>query len=239
MFTLLRDAQQKMSGYAMYMNYQFIHFSVKAEPAALLSVAVEINGESLDLEEVADVAIPEEDQFALIPKDQDMLFAICKAVGFTHPEYKIEPKTMNDSEEDSNDSDTEEDQDQYILCTMPAVNKDRRDAGMDYVKTIYDETLTKIEGIHGTYSAKITKELAEAKPQEIDEAKEELKKLYDQHLDLCKTYREEKEKQIEEAYQKYLEAQTEKENSEREKQAAHDTGAGKQINLEDFASDSM
>ena len=46
---------------------------------------------------------------------------------------------------------------------------------------------------------KIIKQLASAKPEEIDEAKEELQKIYDQMKDICKSYREEKEKQIEEA----------------------------------------
>ena len=40
-YKLLQEAQQKMNGYAVYMNYQFMHFGVKAEPAALLTVEVE------------------------------------------------------------------------------------------------------------------------------------------------------------------------------------------------------
>ena len=57
-YKLLQEAQQKMNGYAVYMNYQFMHFGVKAEPAALLSVEVEVGGERMNLEDVADVAIP-------------------------------------------------------------------------------------------------------------------------------------------------------------------------------------
>ena len=94
-YNLLREAQQKMSGYAVYMNYQFIHFSVVAEPAALLAVEVEIDNTPLNLEDVADVAVPEETQFALIPKDQSYLFPICKAVGKIHPDYKIEQKPLS------------------------------------------------------------------------------------------------------------------------------------------------
>ena len=69
-YKLLQEAQQKMNGYAVYMNYQFMHFGVKAEPAALLTVEVEVGGERMNLEEVADVALPQDDQFALIPKDR-------------------------------------------------------------------------------------------------------------------------------------------------------------------------
>lgn len=196
-YKLLQEAQQKMNGYAVYMNYQFMHFGVKAEPAALLSVEVEVGGERMNLEDVADVAIPQDDQFALIPKEQDFLFDICKAVAQAHPDYKIGQKSINEEEEDSLDGE----EDRYVLCTMPEVNDDRHDVGMNYVKAIYEEMTAKIDTTHAAYGAEIIKQLASAKPEEIDEAKEEFQKIYDQMKDICKSYREEKEKQIEEAYQ--------------------------------------
>ncbi len=239
MFNLLKESQQKMSAYAAYMNYQLIHFSVKAEPAALLAVTVQLNNEEFNLEEVADVALASETQFALIPKDQNDLFPICKGVASVHPDYKIEQKSMDDEQDStSEESTTEENENQYILCTMPPVNQDRRDAGMDYVKTIYDETLGKIDATQSTYIAKLTKQLSDAQPGELDEAKDELQQQHDQHIDLCKSYREEKEKQIEEAYQQYLQAQSEKESAEQEKHAAHSDKAGKQFSMDAFASES-
>lgn len=242
-YNLLREAQQKMSGYAVYMNYQFIHFSVVAEPAALLAVEVEIDNTPLNLEDVADVAVPEDTQFALIPKDQSYLFPICKAVGKVHPDYKIEQKPLNEENEDSDgasshsegqDSDEEK---KYVLCTMPAVNKDRRDAGMDYVKTVYEETMSQLDTVNAAYTAKISKLLINAKPEELDEAKDELKKLHDNHVDICKNYRDEKETQLEEAYQKYLQAESEKESAEQEKQAARGQDAGKQMSMDAWATE--
>ena len=208
-YKLLQEAQQKMNGYAVYMNYQFMHFGVKAEPAALLSVEVEVGGERMNLEDVADVAIPQDDQFALIPKEQDFLFDICKAVAQAHPDYKIGQKSINGEEEDSLDGE----EDRYVLCTMPEVNDDRHDVGMNYVKAIYEEMTAKIDTTHAAYGAEIIKQLASAKPEEIDEAKEELQKIYDQMKDICKSYREEKEKQIEEAYQDYLKKKAEAEQA--------------------------
>lgn len=58
---------------------------------------------------------------------------------------------------------------------MPAVNKDRRDAGMDYVKTVYEETMSQLDTVNAAYTAKISKLLINAKPEELDEAKDELK----------------------------------------------------------------
>ena len=215
-----------MSGFAVFMNYQFMHFGVKAEPAALLSVEVELGGESMNLEDVADVAIPEEDQFALIPKDQDSLFAICKAVAQAHPDYKIEQKSMNEEEESSDGAESEEEDDKYVLCTMP-----------DYVKAVYEEMTAKIEAANAAYDVKIAKQLVGAKPEEIDEAKEELKKLYDQIMETCKSYREEKEKQIETAYQEYLTKKAESEKAESERQAARGEDKGSKLDLSQLAGD--
>lgn len=242
-YSLLREAQQKMSGYAVYMNYQFIHFSVLAEPAALLAVEVEVDSVPMNLEEVADVAIPEDTQFALIPKDQSYLFPICKAVGKVHPDYEIEQKPLNGNSGESTDggSESEEqdsgEEDKYVLCTMPAVNKERRDAGMDYVKTVYDETISKLDMTQTAYTAKIGKLLLNAKADEIDEAKEELKSLHDKHVEICKGYREEKEQQLDKAYQGYLQKESEQQSAEQEKQAARGQGAGKQMSMDALASE--
>ena len=232
-YKLLQEAQQKMNGYAVYMNYQFMHFGVKAEPAALLSVEVEVGGERMNLEDVADVAIPQDDQFALIPKEQDFLSDICKAVAQAHPDYKIGQKSINGEEEDSLDGE----EDRYVLCTMPEVNDDRHDVGMNYVKAIYEEMTAKIDTTHAAYGAEIIKQLASAKPEEIDEAKEELQKIYDQMKDICKSYREEKEKQIEEAYQDYLKKKAEAEQAESERQAARGEDKSSRLDLSQFVSE--
>lgn len=232
-YKLLQEAQQKMNGYAVYMNYQFMHFGVRAEPAALLSVEVEVGGERMNLEDVADVAIPQDDQFALIPKEQDFLFDICKAVAQAHPDYKIGQKSINEEEEDSLDGE----EDRYVLCTMPEVNDDRHDVGMNYVKAIYEEMTAKIDTTHAAYGAEIIKQLASAKPEEIDEAKEEFQKIYDQMKDICKSYREEKEKQIEEAYQDYLKKKAEAEQAESERQAARGEDKSSRLDLSQFVSE--
>ena len=232
---LLKEAQQKMDTYAVYMNYQFMHFSVKAEPAALLSVDVKIDGNSVNLEDVADVSLPADDQFALIPKDNAFLFPISKAIAQSHPEYQQEQKNL-----DENAAQSEEESDEvtkYILCTMPEVNKDRRDAGMDYVKTLYDETSARMSTAHSAYTAKIANKLVGANQEELDEANDQLKELHDQHKSMIDDYRSEKEKQIEEAYQKYLKGKAESEQAESERQAARGENAGKRINLDSLANE--
>ena len=47
-----------------------------------------------------------------------------------------------------------------------------------------------------------------------------MEEVYNQHKDICKEYRTNKEKDIEEAYQKYLSQQQEQQQQQQEKQAA-------------------
>ena len=234
---LLTEAKEKMNAYTVYMNYQFMNFSVKAEPAALLSVEVEIDDEKVYLENTADVAIPEDDQFAIIPKDQAFLFAISKAIAHAHPEYRQEQKELEQDEENADmpqSPESSEDTDKYLLCTMPEINKDRHDAGMDYVKMIYDEATGRLEAARVSCEVKMAAKLKDAQPKETDEANDELKKIYDQHKSMCDDYRQKKEKQIDDAYQHYLEKKAEEERAESERRAAHGENAGKQINLNSF-----
>ena len=184
---LLTEAKEKMNAYTVYMNYQFMNFSVKAEPAALLSVEVEIDDEKVYLENTADVAIPEDDQFAIIPKDQAFLFAISKAIAHAHPEYRQEQKELEQDEENADmpqSPESSEDTDKYLLCTMPEINKDRHDAGMDYVKMIYDEATGRLEAARVSCEVKMAAKLKDAQPKETDEANDELKKIYDQQINV-------------------------------------------------------
>ena len=63
---------------------------------------------------------------------------------------------------------------------------------------------------------------------------QKLKKLYDQIMDTCKSYREEKEKQIETAHQEYLAKKAELEQAESERQAARGEDKGSKLDLSQF-----
>ena len=60
----------------------------------------------------------------------------------------------------------------------------------------------------------------------MDEAKESLQKVNDTYSELIKGFREEKEKEIEEAYQRYLTEKTAEEQNRKEEEAAHGTDKG-------------
>lgn len=230
---LLGEAQQKMSGYSVLMLYKLSLFSVEADPMALLDITVE---QSLKLEDLAEVVVPNEVQFAIYPKEPEFLFSICKAISLAHPDYKIDLKT-EESETDSNTDASEEESNipQIIYCTMPEVNEDRRDKGIDYVKVIYEKTKKRIEEARASCEKKLV-EKQHNDPKELDEARENLKEDYEKYLELCESQKKEKEESIENAYQLYLSKEKAKAEKEMEEKAAKRPDAGKSMKIDPFAS---
>ena len=226
--TLLEQAQQKMSGYAALMNYRFQNLSVKAEPVALLSVSVMIQGSEAKIEDVAQVrmAPDRDDQFEIYPKDNAFLIPIAKGLFEVHPEYKIDMPQMEGSD------DPEE---RFILATMPEVDDFRHDLMMDVVSTLSDACDAQLEATFATSTAKIVAQLATGTPEELDEARKALEDTHNQHKDLCKQFREAKEQQIEEAYQEYQAKQAAAKEKKAEEEAAHNQQAGLRMNWNPMA----
>lgn len=212
-----------MSGYVGLLQFRYSNLCVEADPASLMPVTIEYDDDKFDIEQVADVAIPREDQLQVYPKDSNLLFAIGKAIAEYHPEFKQEITDDDEDDKDGSSSKNEhedENENKSILLTMPEVNKDRRDVLMDGVKILYDDLDVKLNTNIQLYTQKVVAQLAGAKAEEIDEAKKGIEEIKKQHYDLAKSYRERKEKQIEEAYQRYLEKKTEKDKTLQEHEAA-------------------
>ncbi len=221
----LGELESKLSGYVALLQFRYSNLCVEADPASLMPVSIEVDGVNYDIENVADVALTREDQMQVYPKDPGLLFSIGKAIAEYHPEFKqeiVEEKDEEDSKNGSSSASEEEDEDanKSILLTMPEVNKDRRDVLMDGVKVLYEQLKTTMDTNIQYYTQQVVTDLAGAPVSEINEAKEGVKDIKEQHYDLAKTYRENKEKQIEEAYNSYLEKKTGKEKSRQEHEAA-------------------
>ncbi|MEG1543121.1 MAG: ribosome recycling factor [Tannerellaceae bacterium] len=227
---LLGDTQKKMSGYTALMNFRFMNLCTKAEPSALLPVTVTIDNETFDLESVAQAAAPEKNQFLIIPKEQEYIFAICKALATAHPEFNIERQTMPQKSEDTNVS--EDDKQEIIRCTVPDLNKERHDLIMQGISLLSDETKEKINKVFANANAQIAEMMAGIPQENIDEVKHDLQESYDLHNDMCKQYREKKEKEVEDAYQLYLQKQDAKEVSKREEEDARGEKVGFQMKLD-------
>ncbi len=234
----LGEASSKMSGHVALLNYRYLNLCVKAEAASLLIVTVEYDGNNYDIEQVADVASPREDQLQVYPKSQDLIVPICKAIANVHPEFKQE--VVKDEEENGNSKsspENEEEEEKSILLTMPEVDKNRRDALMEAVKLLYDETTAELSAIYETYTSKAIIQLMDGKAEEIDECKKALKDLKKEHLDLADGYRKNKEKEIEDAYKRYTEQKAEKTKSKQEHEAATNKKAGHSLKMGEVAAD--
>ena len=213
---MIGDCDSRMNGYAVLLNYKYMNLCVKAEPASLLCVTVEYDDQKYDIEQVANVG-PGKDEyhFEVFLKDQKMLVPVSKAI-----------KTALEDEGDSSDDSADEDEEKFILLTMPDVDDDRHDWLMNGVKSLFDECNAKLDFNFQAYSTKIAAQLAGHPAEELDEAKEALQKVNDTYADLIKGFRAEKEKEIEEAYQRYLTEKTAEEENRKEKEAAHGTDKG-------------
>lgn len=222
---LLNEMEGILSGYVALMNFKFLNLCVKAEPASLLPVTVDY-GDTYDLEQVADVTIPQENQLQVYPKDPALLLAIGKAIAFAHPEFKQDIISEKDDAENNND-----DAEKTILLTMPAVDKDRRDVLVNGIALLHEETKTKLEGNFTYYTTRAVTQLNGASPAETDEAKKALEGSRQQHLDLAQQYYDAKKEEIEKAYSLYLEKQAAKEQAAKEQQDATDKNAGQSFNL--------
>lgn len=225
---LLDDAQKKMSGYAALYNYRLHNLCVKANAEALLSISVDLDGVKLPIEKVARARNPKDrdDQFEIYPDDREVLFPLVKGIKESHPEFDLDIRDV-----DVDENEAEEDKMKYILATMPVVDDNRHDALTEGVKTLSGLCDGKMEGTFARCVADIAVRLADAPPDELDEAKDALQELYDKHKELVKQFTDDKEQEIEDAYAAWQAAQAEKEAKQQEEEAAHNAMAGLQMKM--------
>ncbi len=201
---LISEMESKLGGYAALLNYHFMNLCVKAEPMALISISVRDNeGEVRNLEDVAFAMLADDYTFEIIPKDMSLLYAICKGMFKDHPELKQDVITPSDD----NRLFREDENEQHILCRVPEVNKDRHDFLMDAVKTLYDQCKVEVDKTNVAYSAKLIAKISGMSEEEIEEAKNKLEDSQQKYAKICDDYLAAKQKEIEDAYQRYLDEQ--------------------------------
>lgn len=209
---LFDETKQKMNGHTMLYYFHLSNLCITADPMALLSSTVKIDGQDLNLEDVANVAIPNDKQFAIMPKDAEYLLPITKAIKLEHPEFELEEKTEKDEI-------TGEDN-VVIYYTMPEMKQERHDVCMEYIKAQFDVTNAKLEAIFSQGSAKVALKMNGASEENLQLAKDKLQEIYDWHTNTLKKLREDKEKEVEDAFQAYLAGEQEETKATEEKQAA-------------------
>ena len=189
---VLNEYEKVLDGYTGLLTCRLLNLCVKAHPIALIPVLVELWGEEKLFEEVADCAIPDDDHIEAYPKNEEFIFAIGKGVLEVHPEFIMKEKTVKMG-----------DQDMRILSfKVPPVDKDRRDILNNGVDVFYQETKAQYDETKAKYSAKIAERLSK------------------NNCDIAQQTVDDKKKEIEEAYQRYLQNKATAEKAAMEQQAA-------------------
>ena len=199
------EAQKRMSGYIALLNYRFKNLCVKADIAALLPVSVYANGEELNIEDVANVNMPDEYQLGVYPKEVEDLQPIIQGIYEAHPEFKMEIMSTDDSEDEAS---------KYVLYTMPEVDKNRRDFLMTGVKGLYEESRARIEAVYAKYQTRFAEMLVNASVQDANDANKALEDAYDKCCDMTDELLKQKQQEIEDGYEKYIEDQEQKKEME-------------------------
>ena len=207
---LLGEMDAKLTGYSSMLNYRYMNLCVKAEPAALLSMTItDIEGNLYHIEEVADSMQADEFTFEIVPHEMEMLPFIQKGIAEAHPEFKQEVIKPEGEDHFFYPNTPEYDQERHIVCTMPEVDDNRYDTLKEAVKTLYDERMVEIDKMKADYTKQLSDRSGDLPKDETDEAMNKLEELANQYSETCKTYRDNKEQEIEESHQKWLVNQAE------------------------------
>ncbi len=205
------EYDRTLSRHVYYMLYSFLNLCTEAEPAAMLSISVPMEGKSFCIEDLADLTIPDKDHFCIIPKNEVYISQLLRGVLIEHPELK--PKIMFLGKERFLDIDEVEENAEYqklIICTVPEVNKERYDILQNTIDAFYQKCKIDMDKLHIDYTCKQTKILNKRPIEEMDEVKEEMDKTTDVYVKMREDMYSMKKAEIEDAYQRYLEKQKEK-----------------------------
>ena len=221
----IHEMEGKLSGYVTLLVYRYANLCVKAQPLSLLSAIIEDEEQGeLKLEETAGVLVPDEYHLKLVPYNPRFNFPLCKAIMKEHPEFKQElVKPENTQNED----------DRYLILTMPEVNKDRHDALTDAVGVLYDGCKAQIDKTVASYRMKLESEIV-ALP--TDDEREEVQNALDSsaksHQGIIDTVKADKLKEIDESYQRYLDGLSAKKTEADEEAAARGETAGQEYRMD-------
>jgi len=186
--------QDKLNAYVALLNYRYINLCVKAELGSLLPVTVNAERE-YNLEDVAQIATPNEYQLDIYPKTFDYQKSIIEGIFDVHPEFKLEILQVGN---------TDDPKDKHLLYTMPDVDKNRYDLLNNMAKAFYEESKVDIDKECGEHMAGIPELIGKLPAEDIDEIRLVLSHIKDEYHEKIEELYQNKLTEIEEAYQRYL-----------------------------------
>ena len=191
--TLINKTENKMAGYMALLDFRYQNLCVMAEPGSLLPVTVIFGSEEKNIEDVADVAQPDEYHLAVVPKSPITINQIAQSIMKAHPEFKMKIQKME----------VLGDEKDYLEYEMPEVDKDRRDFLNQTVKSLHDEAKVRIDEIYSE-SQQGFAEYLEKSPEDLDEVSKAIDKAHEEYINKIRDLRDKKLEEVEEGYQRYL-----------------------------------
>lgn len=214
---LQKDYENVLSGYAVMLTFRLHNLCVKANPVILLPVVVNVHGMEKTIEEVGKVGLRSDDQMEIYPIHEDLIVHIGQGVAEIHPELKqsVEAIPLNAPEQEgSREPEQGQNEFKYLRLTVPEVDKNRRDLLLKGVDAYHDEANTQMDAAKVKYTALLQKEMFGQSKDEMQEAQELFDNTYDQHTGMTDKAVADKQQEIEEAYQRYLEKKEEEQNKQ-------------------------
>lgn len=239
--TKIMESQQKMQSYVTMTEFHYAQICIKHEAASLIPIGIDYEGKVKKLEEMADIYFPENeddfDKIYVLPKENLFLSPIIDGIFTVHPEFKIEIFSKGNEQEteteeseekmgsgfiqqenpeevlSKNEEEMEDDEKYYyIRLTMPPVNKKRRDFCHEQVKQIFNYTKVKLDKEKVVMKANVAPKTIGYTDKELDEVNKAMDKAYDDSLKQAEDMRNDKDDEIEMAYNKFVEMYGEDEN---------------------------
>lgn len=226
--------EEKYTGLVNLMNYRFLNMCIKAEEASLLPVKVQIEGELLNLEEVATMAKKNDYDMVIVPNFSDDMPQVAEGIALVHPEFK---QNIDKLEVESYTIDQEKVTEQvpYILLTMPEVDDDRYDFLKKTVDSFHDDCKTRMEAAKTQADANLAPLL------EDESNADATRKRFDKLTEDWATKREDmyaqKIEEIENAYVTWLGSKAQQEIARMKEQDALGEGVGMSMKLDENLND--
>jgi ribosome recycling factor len=199
----LNELYTKLSNLSGVFGYQLQNLCVKAEPVALLTIEVNVEGENQKLEDCTTVAKNDDYSFTIVPHYEDDIPALEQGIFKAHPEFKLKKMTMTVDSIDLKGNPKEVEV-PYILATMPDVTDERYNILNEGVKLLYENCKAKMEAAILKSDAKLAELLVGESKDTVDEVTDAIDMIKKEWNDKREQTRDEKLKEIEDAYQKWL-----------------------------------
>ena len=209
---LLEEYQGKLSGYVAMLSYQLVNLCIKADPVTLLGVTIPVEGSNRNIEDVALIGAGD-DKFSIhvYPKDASHLMLVGKGIADEHPEFKQELRSLtlkNGTEL------------RYLKLTMPEVNENRKKVIETELSTLHDACTAALNFNKTLYAGRLSLLTVGLKDDEIDQAKQQFDQTTDQHSKACQDVTDAKQKEIDDAYAAFTEAEQQRQQQQSDKNDA-------------------